>query len=385
MKNQATTIISRLIHNLNTLIIFFTFAILSSQTHAADLLGLWNGTAHFVQDKIYSSEMAQGHKEGFAVARPDVILNGGPTVFLYYRCYEYGSPQICLGIYDKTAKTLIQNKGSVISPTNGVFSVAPSVAKINGVWTMVYEEGGTSDGIYWATSSDGIVWTKKGSLFGGLTYRATPSLYSYQGVNYVFYAQKLDSNRLGITFHSGPSMTQMVQYGGGYVLSGSQPWDTASVSMPRLVLQGQYHWLFYEGASVNLNCGTSNSNLYGWGIARSTDLVHWEKWTKNPIMRHDATYNSESCGNDMPQPFIDPNTGNTHVFYTSNDTNYLIKDILVDGNACGSSMQYPNWKEINHQCTASCGNMGGTLCYQTKSCGSGSRLGMSYDCGSCCR
>lgn len=390
MNNVAATNFLRLRSCFKQIAILFAFALLTTETQAADLLGLWNNTAQFIFDKAYTSEMQPGHKEGFAVDRPDVIVNGKPTVYLYHRCFDANfRPQICLQIYDQSVKTLLQNVGLIVSPTLGYFAAAPSIAKINGVWTMVYEEGG--GGIYWATSSDGVTWTKKGSLFTDGIIRATPSLYTFQGVVYVFYAQYLDSahTHLGIIFHSGPSMSQLVQYGGGYVLKGSQPWDAGSVQMPRIVLQGGYHWMFYEGGSMNFSCSPSlgEQNLMGWGIARSTDLIHWEKWTKNPIMRHDpvAAGDTESCGYDMPQPFISPSTGKTHVFYTSNDRNVLHKDILIDGPACGQNQTFPNWNGFNHQCTSSCGVMGGTLCYETKSCGSGSRLGMSHDCGSCCR
>lgn len=368
-------------------IFIFIFAMAAQIAFAANLEGLWSGFSHFSREMVYSDNVKinMGHKEGFAVARPDVIRNGRPTVFLYYRCFDYGVPQICLGIFDETGNVLLEQKGLVVSTTFNVHTVAPSVAKINDVWTMVYEEGGTSDGTYWATSLDGIVWNKHGSLFGGNVYRATPSLYTFQGVNYVFYAQKIAHDKLGIIFHSGSSMTNMVQYGGGYIMLGESPWERASVSMPRIIFQGSYHWMFYEGASVNFLCGREGaSNLFGWGIARSTDLIHWEKWGKNPIVRHDATFDPESCGHDMPQPFFNSLTGETSVFYTSNNTIELVRDRLVDGSACTPDRPYPHWKELNGQCMPSCGAMGGTLCYQTKTCGNGSRLGTSYDCGSCC-
>ncbi|HYD79603.1 MAG TPA: hypothetical protein VEC06_07330 [Paucimonas sp.] len=388
MKNFAAAANSRL-GFLNWVIIFFAIALSGLEVHAADLTGLWNNTARFQSIRDYT-EMPSGHKEGFAVERPDVIINGLPTVFLYHRCFDGNlKAQICLRIYDPTVTTQHRDVGLIVSHTLGVHAAAPSVAKINDKWTMVYEEGG--GGVYWATSLDGIVWTKMGALFSDGIIRATPSLYVFQGVVYVFYAQFLDSShqQLGVIFHSGSGMQNLRQYGGGYVLKGSQSWDAGSVSMPRIVFQNGYHWMFYEGGSLNFECSPNlkQKNLMGWGIARSRDLVNWEKWSRNPIMRHDATYSSESCGHDMPQPFISASTGKTHVFYSSNDTHTLKMDYLVDGNACGQSMQYPNWKETNHQCMPSCGAMGGTLCYSTKTCGSGTqtRLGMSHDCGSCCK
>ena len=256
---------------------------------------------------------------------------------------------------------------------------------------MVYEEGGSSTGTFWATSHDGITWTRNGALWPGTVYRATPGLYFYAGTIYVFYGQRVPagSPNLRIIFSSGTSMHNLVQYGGGYVLVGSQFWDLGSVSMPRIVFQNSAHWMTYEGGTLNLECSPNppkdpslQQNVYGWGLARSTDLIHWTKYDYNPINQSNDT---QSCGFDMPQPALIG--GKLFVYHTNDATTDVIRETLVTpGTVCNASQSYPNWREKNQVCMPSCGVMGGTGCYKTKDCPNGTtKLGMSWDCASCCR
>ncbi|HEX7664189.1 MAG TPA: hypothetical protein VF407_06760, partial [Polyangiaceae bacterium] len=237
--------------------------------------------------------------------------------------------------------------------------------------------------------TDGITWTNHGELFGGSTYNATPSLYQFQNVVYVFSAQRRSDSQLGITFHSGTSMSTLVQYGGGNVLAPSSYWNKGSVSMPRIVYQGGVHYMIFEGATANLNCGgTGEENDYGWGIAKSTTLTSWTEFGGNPIEQGD---DSESCGVDMPQPLLRQN-GDFFVYHTSDDTSTVERDTLAFGSACGTGKNPPDWREKNFVCMPSFGGVGGTACYETKDCTTGAKVdtgiakfpGMTNECVSCC-
>lgn len=345
------------------------------------MLDLWSGQSHFVLNQNPAPVPSVGHREAFVVYRFDISTS---TIYLYHRCFNNGLPEICLSVSNDNGQSFPIQYGVIISTEYGYFSVAPSVINNNGLWIMVYEEGGSTKGTYWATSTNGINWTKQGSLFSENVYRATPGIYKSQGNIYVFSAEHIDADSLGIIFHSGPNMTNLVQWGGGYVLTGTEDWEHGSVSMPRIFYDNQFHWMSYEGGTQNLNCGygSSEQNMYGWGIARSTNLTSWEKYVGNPIMQG---LDIESCGYDMPQPFRHTGTGEIFVYYTSDNTGLVLRDKLSFGSACSYWQTYPNWKEKNHICMPSCGGIGGTACYQTKDCQSGTKVGISWDCVSCCR
>jgi hypothetical protein len=338
-----------------------------------DILKLWNHEAHFVvnQNPVPLPGGNSGHREAFAVHRSDISPS---TIYMYHRCFN-PLPEICLSISDDNGNSFNQNEGVIIE-TDNVFSVSPSVAYINGQWTMVYEE--PNEGIKWAISSDGKSWTKMGALFHD-RYRATPSIYQFNGKIYVFYAEKISEDELLISFHTGNTMTTLEPHG-DYVLMGSESWENGAVSMPRVFYSQGYYWMTYEGRTLNFHAGDGpvEENVFGWGIARSRDLINWEKYDWNPIMQ---STDDQSCGPDMPQPFINPNDGTLYVYYTSDDALTVIRDKLTPGNLCEGKTA--DWHELNHQCVQSCDSMGGN-CYQTKYCPSGSRIGLSWDCASCC-
>jgi hypothetical protein len=358
----------------------------------AHVAALWAGHAHFVTDQNPAPVPgAAGHREAFAIERPDL---GAAVIFLYHRCFNPGANgvtiDICLDVSHDGGASFAEPHGIVIHKAHA-FAVAPSVARIAGIWTMVWEEGGTADGTYFATSADGIAWTNRGSLFGGTTYRATPGLYQFQGVVYVFSAQRIPAtNSLGISFDSGPSLGGLVPYGGGFVLRGATGWNASSVSMPRIVYQDGQHWMTFEGASENLDCGatTAQQNVYGWGVARSTTLTSWEQWSGNPVAQSNDL---ESCGMDMPQPLLLA-SGELFVYHPSDDVLTVHRERLTAGSACTPAQALAGWREKDFICMPSCGGAGGTACFQTKSCATGTAVvgqpgfpGTSFDCASCCQ
>ncbi len=300
----------------------------------ATMADFWAGRAHFRVDQnpVPVANPTSGHREAFAVNRTDISPS---TVYLYHRCFVRGgaNPSICLSVSNDGGATFPHAHGEVIAPEDGhIFAVAGSVTEYNGRWYMAYEESNIA-AVYWAESDDGLSWQRNGQLIahgrGGAWDQgagATPGLAELAGRLYVFYASfPLGGENMDIGYVSGTSMDRLSKSDRNPVFRrASSGWDSGQVSMPRVIQQGDYYYLFYEGAAVDFTCGPHNR--YGWGIARSTDLQTWERFAGNPMGLSDRV--GTGCGNDMPSPFVRYD-GRIFVYHTSGDTRRIIREALV--------------------------------------------------------
>ncbi len=296
------------------------------------LAQLWTGKAKFKADQTsVPVEGGPGHREAFAVARPDISAT---TVYMYHRCFmPKGKTSICLSISSNKGDAFQVFKGVIISPDAGhIFSVAPAVAKLGSKWVMVYEESHVA-ALNWAESSDGVTWSKKGQLLkhgkGGAWDQgalATPGILVEGGKVYVFYAGfPLGGKNMSVGFASGKSMSSLVKHPGNPVFKPpASGWDRGQHSMARLLREGSYVYMVYEGADTDFTCEAKNR--YGWGMARSTDLVNWSPLPSNPLGL--SAKKPHGCGNDMPSIYRRQD-GHIFVYHTSADTKAIVREVLV--------------------------------------------------------
>lgn len=307
-----------------------TVAVATSSTPAT-LQELFAGKAHFVvdQDPVPVNGPSSGHREAYAVNRTDV---GPATVYLYHRCFGQSAADasICLSISEDGGTSFAAFLGEIIGPDPGhIFSVAPTVIQKGSTWTMVYEESHVA-ALYWAQSSDGIDWVKKGQLLskksgewdGGAN--ATPGAFvDADGTIYVFYAGfPVGGAHMSIGYASGKSMKTLKKYGGNPVFSPpATGWDKGQLSMARVVEQGGVYYMIHEGAALDFTC--EGANKYGWGMAKSADLKTWSPLPSNPL-----GLAGSGCGNDMPSLFIRFD-GEVFAYHTSKDTKRIVREHLV--------------------------------------------------------
>ncbi|MBI5508922.1 MAG: hypothetical protein HY903_09230 [Deltaproteobacteria bacterium] len=289
---------------------------------------LWNRRAAFAvdQDPVPVRDSYAGHREAFAVNRTDI---GARTVYLYHRCFLPGSDaSICLSLSSDGGQTFPNYRGQVVAPEPGhIFAVAPSVAKVGNTWVMVYEESNVA-AVYWAESSDGLTWQRRGLLIGhggGGAWdavTATPGIFVDQGRIYVFYAGfAAGATDMNIGYAAGTSMTSLSKYSGNPVFRhAASGWDGGHVSMPKVVREGSWYYMIYEGADLDYTCNANNR--YGFGVARSSDLRAWERFAANPIRR-----SADGCGNDMPSPFVRYD-GKIFAYHTSDDTRRIVRETV---------------------------------------------------------
>ena len=291
---------------------------------SSTLQDLFNGRARFVTDQssVPLQNQKSGHREAFAVNRTDL---GANTVLLYHRIFQISAanPEIALARSDDGGRSWGPSS-RIITLSGGHFSVAPSVVKVGNMWWMTYEEDG--GGMY-ASSQDGLTWTKLGSLFSGEIV-STPSLFVQNDTFYVFYGtQKPNTGKvLTLKYRKGPSLSSL-SAGTDAFSAGQTGWPTKSVSFPRVISQRESdgrlaYYLFFEAASDNWECNGINGNKFGWGVARSYDLTRWSACQENPI-----EMNGGGCGLDMPNPFIRYD-GQIFVYHTSADTRQIVRTHL---------------------------------------------------------
>ena len=211
--------------------------------------------------------------------------------------------------------------------------IAPSVVYVNGVYYMVYEGATigyataylycppgfyyTSGDIGLATSTDGFNWTKQGIILyhnpDPFSFEAnnigTPFVGYFNNQFYVFYHgdsglfQVNQRNQIGMAY--GQDLFHLTKLGNPVlpVDEGIGSWDAWTTSRASVIWDpsSSYYYMTFEGSqSVDCNVpifgGVGN---WGWGIARSKDLITWEKFPYNPIRQ---TYKG-GCANDIPYIF----------------------------------------------------------------------------------
>ncbi len=155
------------------------------------------------------------------------------------------------------------------------------VWKDGGTYYMAAE--GKDDVAHLLVSEDRVNWKSRGALdvrmkngdplsegpFG------TPTLWKENGTWYLFY----ERNDGGIWLATSPDMQKWVNVQDEPVIAmGPEAYDQFAVAMNQVIkYKGLYYGYYHASAYKDWREWTMN-------IAVSTDLVHWKKYDKNPIM-----------------------------------------------------------------------------------------------------
>jgi hypothetical protein len=147
---------------------------------------------------------------------------------------------------------------------------------------LMFAEG-RGDILHRLTSADGVRWVDHGSLdvrkvdgspiepgsFG------TPTAWYEDGVWHLFY----ERGDMGVWLATSRDMKVWTNVRDEPVLArGPEPFDRAQVAMNQVVRRDGWYYAFYHAlADVTVRDWTTN-------VARSRDLVQWEKYPGNPII-----------------------------------------------------------------------------------------------------
>ena len=84
-----------------------------------------------------------------------------------------------------------------------------------------------------------------------------------------------------------------------FPLGESGAWDDAHVRPKGIIKYGDYHYMFYEGAHYAEHVALWFDQV---GMARSKDLIHWERYPYNPIIPIDAGGGRDTLVTEWPIP-----------------------------------------------------------------------------------
>ncbi len=160
------------------------------------------------------------------------------------------------------------------------------VVKHHGVYYMFAE--GRDDVAHMLTSNDRINWEDQGSL--DIRYLdgrplspgpyGTPTVWVEGDTWYLFY----ERNDEGVWLASSSDRRSWVNVQDDPVLSrGPEPYDRHAVALNQIVRHEGKYFAYYH-ASAHLPWKDWSTN-----VAVSGDLVHWEKYPKNPIVTGDKS------------------------------------------------------------------------------------------------
>ncbi len=156
---------------------------------------------------------------------------------------------------------------------------APDVHFENGVYKMWYggQSSDTHDRILYATSSDGVNWSKKGLAVDiGSSYHVNdPSVVKVGGQYYMYYTDNIGGQPPGDTIHLAISTDGVSWTKRGQILGrgASDQWDSDFVSRPSVIYEDGLFKMWYD--SCKPVCYV--------GYATSTDGFSWTKYPNNPV------------------------------------------------------------------------------------------------------
>ena len=187
-------------------------------------------------------------------------------------------------------------------PQNPIFSKKWTedmfVMKVNGTYYM-YAEGAnyenqeaTNDIAHLLTSPDGINWEEKGNLImidtKGDTIPGpygTPSVIIENGKWHLFYER--NDEAIWVATSSGDPRTWTNVSDDPVLKPGPESYDSGAVANNQVLKYKGKYYMYYHGSSNPDWDKPDAVATWSSNVAMSTDLIHWVKYPKNPIVEGD--------------------------------------------------------------------------------------------------
>ena len=159
------------------------------------------------------------------------------------------------------------------------------IVKQNGTYYMFAE--GVKDQAHLLTSKDGLEWKRTGPLDIRRTDgrpikpgpRGTPVAWYENGTWYLFY-ERYDQ---GIWLATSKEMKVWTNWQDEPImLPGPGKADRDLIAMNQIIKYKGHYYAVYHGTAINSD--KTKKNLWSTNIAKSDDLIHWQKYKKNPLL-----------------------------------------------------------------------------------------------------
>ncbi|MDD2943291.1 MAG: hypothetical protein PHC51_10040 [bacterium] len=261
-----------------------------NQPSVPGLADLWEGKAEFVEDGVQFGS-------SFGMHFTSSVWSEGVLYSYFINTSKTGSLFLSSTYLAQSTDGInFSNYGSVLEARPPIERIAsfPSVWIEDGTWYMVVEGSPASfapglGGIYLATSSDGLTWGPHATpiLVPSADWErvniGTPTIFRDNGKWYVFY-HGYDGSRLNVGFASGDDLFAL-QYGNEHrpVLEIGTDWDSGTIGKRSIIKQDDWYYMVYEGSTPAPAGKDFGFAHWSSGLARSRDLVTWEKYSGNPI------------------------------------------------------------------------------------------------------
>ncbi|MCA9103151.1 MAG: PEP-CTERM sorting domain-containing protein [Planctomycetales bacterium] len=267
---------------------------LASAAEHQPLAKLWSDEAHFeVQPEAIGTPSDHMHFLSMFWDADPVDTPGEP----HFKAYYIGGPGFSTRLARSTDGVNFADAGTVLG-IGAAGAWDDRIASFSSVWKdadtyyLVYEGAGQDTAwpgdIALATSSDGVNFTKQGRI---LTHRAgtyekanigTPSLHK-EGDTWYLYYHGFDGTDVQIGLATGSDLaTDMTRVQATPIIpTSAADWDSGTAGKrSRLIKEGDYYYMAYEGSTDQ----PFDRASWSTGIARSLDLLHWEKLPQNPVI-----------------------------------------------------------------------------------------------------
>ncbi len=215
-----------------------------------------------------------------------ILVGEDRTYHLWYTGYAADKPPT-MSLGHATSQDGIHWTRDAANPIfNGSWVEDVCVVKQDGTYFLFAE--GKNDVAHLLTSHDGIQWTDHGSLDIRKTDGApisagpygTPTAWFEDGTWYLYY----ERGDQGVWLASSKDRKVWTNVQEDPVIRrGPEPYDRAAVALNQIVKREGWYYAFYHA--------NSQRPWKDWTtcIARSRDLVHWEKFPNNPIVQNNCS------------------------------------------------------------------------------------------------
>lgn len=281
---------------------------------SVEIIDVETGLLSGVRQVLRSEVGDQGELRHF-----DVPYTYGAEQNLALRIVTYPENSLCLSSLSVHPEHLPYRDARIAS--------FPSVWKDGSTWYLAYEGASYVDtGVYGelrlATSEDGYSWHKRGvplarpeQLWESVNV-GTPTLLK-EGSNWYVYYHGYDGQLVSVGLLVGEDLSDMHRVNGGLpVLVPGDGWDSGTIGRRSIIKQDGVFYMAYEGSTQAHARHGFGGSWWGIGLARSTDLVHWEKYVNNPILKNDKI----GFGYDGPEFIVAPD-GQLHIYFRNPEGN----------------------------------------------------------------